>query len=248
MNDNANQGRKVGPFGAFLIGLFSGGGIAACITGWFVKKKCDSEKEEAIIEAQDRAVEATAKKFNENLQALVEDDSKKVYLNGGISTVSTLPHKSETTSAAYSQEPGEDILEWEVPIDDKDATEEALERTMQHDRYLNMVENYKNDPLLRPRRISEEQFTNDMYLEKQYISWYEDGVFANDQEGDRQMDDPLTDFGVTSGLELFPSQELDSDVVHICNERQGINYEITRVHKNYADLQNGSAYFNGPTA
>ena len=216
MNENMNQTRKVGPLGAFLIGLFSGGGIAACVTGWFVKKKCDAEKQEAVIEAQNKAVEATGKQFAKNLEALAAENNTEVILDGpqidkiSANAVDTLMKQAITrmpyvTDVTHIQEPGEDVLEWEVAIDDKEATEEALERTMEHDRYLQLQEKYRNDPSLAPRRISEDEFAEEHYREKVNVSWYEDGVFAYDQEGDniRFLVSCRKNEGSISGLMTF---------------------------------------------
>lgn len=146
--------------------------------------------------------------------------------------------------------PDEDDLEnYDLKIDDEEASQEAREFSEQHVQYLDMIERYRDSGgAIPPMTISREQFENEHIYEKNYINWYDgDDVF---EENDTKIADPYYTFGFTSGNEMFSPERTanreDPDVCHVRNIRMSADFEITRVHGTYAQLiEDGEAYYNG---
>ena len=248
--DGGNDGkRKFGRLGSFLVGLLGGGLAGAGLAAFFVKKICDSEKDEAVIKAQNDAIAESTKVaqqwIGEHITVASPDGVKDAIAKAFGVDSSLLSDDEPEYSIELPMD--EDIENYDLTIDDKEASDEALERTEQHEKYLDMIEKYQNnDSMLRPRRISRDEFEGNQHYEKVTLSWYEDNVFASDLENDRALEDPYTDLGVQSGMELFSRPDADDpNVVYIRNERQSIDYEITRTFLKYSKVQSKEAYFDG---
>lgn len=146
--------------------------------------------------------------------------------------------------------PGDfDLENYDLRIDDEEATEDAQAFSEQHVQYLDMVERYKNSGGdIPPMTISREQFENEHIFEKCYVNWYdEDDVF---EENDTRIDDPGYLFGFSSGRDMFAewrtAQREDPDLCHIRNAKTSTDFEITRMRGSYAKLVvDGEVYYNG---
>lgn len=144
-----------------------------------------------------------------------------------------------------------DLENYDLSIDDEEATESAAEFSKQHVQYLDMVERYRNaGGEIPPMTISREQFENEHYFEKCYVNWYEDDdVF---EEEDSKIEDPGYSFGFNSGREMFAPGVAegrdDPDVCYIRNMKLSTDFEITRMHASYEkSVVDGEAYYNGAT-
>lgn len=237
--------RRFGRVGMFFIGLLGGGIAGGSLAAFFVKRKCEADKEEAV----ENAIQESSKQAQDWIDKnIVAKPAEKEDIHKKIGRLFSDNSENSEPDAVYEVElpPDMSVLEdMTVEIDDKEATDEALEMTEQHDRYLEMVEKYQGNPALRPRKISREEFENNHHYEKVYISWYDDGVFGVDADNDSAIQDPYSAFGTADGLELFRNADReDPDTVHIRNERDSIDYEITRAHNTYAKVKSGEVYFN----
>lgn len=197
----------------WLIGLFTGASVSAPITAFFVKKVCD--------------------KKSSDVQQVTPTEPV------------TQEPKSDEQYAEKEPEPNipevEEINNWDLNIDDKEATEEARERSEEHERYLDMIDKYKGDDVMTPRIISEDQFIEEQYMQKSYVNWYEyDNVFEENLE---PIIDPYASFGVANGSELFRNSDERSDpnIVYVRNEKFTTDYEITRIHGSYAMMVGGES-------
>jgi hypothetical protein len=86
---------------------------------------------------------------------------------------------------------------------------------------------YINGPVV----ISPEEYGNGNYDHDLYcLTYYADGVLANDWWETLNIEDTI---GVES-LEHFG--DFTDEVVHVRNEREKADYEVTRDPRNYADL------------
>lgn len=209
----------------WLIGLFTGGAVATPVTAFVTKKICDKKMAEAVAKASDEGE-------NRGMNAMAEY---------AISQQKAEAEKPMTEEAyGDNSEPSEDdINNYDLSIDDVEATEEARERTEAHERYLDMIDKYNGNTEIQPHIINGEQFITEQYMEKSYVNWYEaDNVFEEDLE---VIEDPYATFGVTDGHELFKNAELreDPDICYVRNERVTTDFEITRVHGSYAEMVGG---------
>ena len=202
----------------WLIGLFTGGAIAAPITGYICKNVYDKK----VDEAETRGMNAMA-------QYVVEE-------------VNELPKEARTlTEEDYAEK--EDIKNYDVSIDpeEEEGNDIAKERTEAHERYLDMIEKYNGSLDMIPYVIDGEQFINEAYMEKAYVNWYEeDDIFEEDLQ---RIEDPFATFGVTSGTELFRYADMrpDPDIVYVRNEKVSTDFEISRIHGSYAKMVGGEA-------
>lgn len=218
MNDNTKSGLKY-----WIIGLFSGLAVGAPVTA-FICKNVYSKK---IEEAENRGMNAMAE-YAVQQQKEQETKSDDIYAEPG-----TLPSKEVPDE--------EDINNYDVSIDDAEATEEARERTEAHERYLDMIDKYNGNRDIAPHIISADDFANEQYMEKCYVNWYDqDNVF---EENLSVIEDPYATFGVTDGHELFKDGELrfDPDICYVRNERTTTDFEISRIHGAYAIMVGGEA-------
>ena len=212
-------------FKYWLLGIITGGGIATPITAFFVKRHCDKKTEELVAKAEDNAMNTMAE------YAISQQQEEK-----------------ELNEEDYAEKPNEptmdvpeddDINDYDLNIDDKEATEEARSRTEEHERYLDMINKYNGDDVIPPRVISEDEFVEEQYMHKSYVNWYSyDNVF---EEELTVIEDPYANFGVTNGAELFRNSDnrRDPNIVYIRNEKLSTDFEITRVYGSYAVMVGG---------
>lgn len=127
---------------------------------------------------------------------------------------------------------------------------EPEEKTIERQRYLDEIDRYMANPEEAPRIISREDFDDECYLEKLYFDYYDvDNKFVENTDFDKEVD-AVTLFGVSDGNELFKNRthgEEDPDIVHVKNFRMNCVAEITRFHRAYQSIKDGSAYVNGVT-
>jgi len=217
MTEQAKQKLKY-----WLIGLFSGGVVAAPVTAVICKKVYDKK----IDEAETRGMNVMAE------YAISQQEEPKKDISQQESTLS---------EEDYAEKHEEDINNYDISIDDEEATEEARERTTAHERYLDMIDKYNGNAEIHPHIISEEEYENEQYMDKCAVNWYEeDDVFEEDL---KQIDDPYYTFGVTSGRELFKdtSGRPDPDICYVRNEKNVTDFEISRIHGSYSKMVGGEA-------
>ena len=222
----------------WLFGLFSGAAIATPVTAFVTKRICDKKKEEAVNEAMN---EMAAYAVEHQIQEAHRGDD--IYEEKSVPVVKDgLAEKfiSEGVIIESSQLPDEDdINNYDLDIDDEEATEAALERTREHERYLDRIDKYKDSVEIVPRMIDAEKFIAEHYMEKSFVNWYsEDNVFEEDL---MVIDDPYATFGVVDGSELFKDADErdDPDIVYIRNEKLTTDFEVTRIRGSYAKLVGG---------
>lgn len=144
----------------------------------------------------------------------------------------------------------EDIDNWDLSLDGE--ANEPMEKIIERERYLDEVEKYKAHPEEAPRIISRRDFSEEAYLEKTYVDFYDvDNVFVESTDGDRVLD-AYDYFGVTNGNDLFrmkrgTEDDDDPDIVHVKSFRMNCVMEVTRWHKSYGSVKDGGAYISGNT-
>ena len=148
----------------------------------------------------------------------------------------------------------EDIDNWDLSIDDESDKllgDEPAVKTEERRRYVEELERYKNNPNERPRMISRQEFEEECYLDKEYYDYYSvDNVFIKNDDVNDPVD-AFTLFGTNNGQELFDHKSAnaddddDPDIVHMKNLKMHCVAEITRFHKSYAGLKDGTAYIGG---
>lgn len=155
----------------------------------------------------------------------------------------------EAQMASMESPTDEDINNYDLSIDDEEATQEASEFTESRVEYLDMIRTYKNvNGNIPPMTISREQFANEHRLEKSYVNWYDvDDVF---EENDRKIDDPYYTFGFVSGKDMFSPDRValreDPEICHVRNLKLSTDFEITRTHGSYSELvADGEVYYHG---
>lgn len=228
MTDQTKQKLKY-----WLLGIFTGGATAAPITAFVMKKVYDKKIAKAEEIAENRGMNAMAEYVvnQQNAETMAQGSETMAH--------ETLSQASEPMSQDEDGIPtAEEINNWDVSIDDEEATEEARERTNEHEQYLNMIHNYnyEGNRDMMPYVIDSEKFINEQYMEKSYVNWYEDdNVFEEDLN---VIDDPYMSLGVTDGHELFRNSDLreDPDICYIRNERVTTDFEITRIHGAYSKM------------
>lgn len=145
------------------------------------------------------------------------------------------PSKEEITD--------EEINNWDLSLDNDDEPEEKI---IEKERYMDEIDRYTANPEEAPRLISRKEFSEEAYLEKTYVDFYEnDKVFVESTDGDRELD-AYTYFGITDGNDLFrmknDDEDDDPDIVHVKNFKMNCVMEVTRWHKSYASVKDGGAY------
>ena len=199
----------------WILGLFTGGAVAAPITAFISKNVYEKKMVQAVDEAETRGMTEMAKYAVE--QQKTEDEDKSL------------------TEEDYAEKDEDDPRDYDVTIDEEgdDVTSEA------HERYLDMINKYSGEDQFTPYIIDGDKFINEQYMEKSYVNWYDvDDVFEEDLN---KIDDPFYTFGVTSGHELFKNPELrpEADIVYVRDERNTVDYEISRIHGSYAEMVGG---------
>lgn len=135
-----------------------------------------------------------------------------------------------------------------LDIDDIDdaGTEERLgERSV----YMDQLERYKQHPEEGFRICSEREFNESTRLDQRQVDYYDvDNVFVYNDDLATVLDSWEL-FGVGNGNDLFgkikfdpDEDDNDPDIVRGINFKHNLAVEITRYHKSYAGVQDGSAY------
>lgn len=199
----------------WAIGLFSGAAVAVPVTAYVTKEIVEKKADTKIVEASDNAYE---KGLNDMASYACQQQENK-------------PEVVVETDADF------DIDNYDINIDDEEATEEISERAEAHEKYLDMITKYSgDDDSVKPHVIDGDSFAEEQYMEKIYINWYErDNVFEEDLSA---WDDPYANVGVVDGHELFKDSydRPDPDICYVRNERQSTDYEITRIHGAYSEM------------
>ena len=140
-----------------------------------------------------------------------------------------------------------DLENYNLPIDDEEASQEAAEFSDSRVKYLDMVEKYRDrGGGIPPMTISREQFENEHFHEKSYINYYpDDDTFAED---DNEIEDPNYTFGFSSGKEMFSPERTalreDPDICYIRNLGCSTDFEITRMSGSFTEMvKEGKAYY-----
>lgn len=140
-----------------------------------------------------------------------------------------------------------DLENYNLTIDDEEASQEAAEFSDSRVKYLDMVEKYRDrGGGIPPMTISREQFENEHFHEKSYINYYpDDDTFAED---DNEIEDPNYTFGFTSGKEMFSPERTalreDPDICYIRNLGCSTDFEITRMSGSFTEMvKEGKAYY-----
>ena len=258
-----------GGLAKFLLGLLTGAAIATPITALIVKKICDDDKQRAVqqaaIDGENRGIEAAVAVAKEEMakgagsapeaifepnKGISEGNIAKEIINGDVYVADS----TTETYLASLQNPTDDdgvdydLENYDLKIDDEEATQEAREFSEAHAVYLDMVEKYKDSGGIPPLVISREQFENEHFYEKCYINWYEDDdVF---EEDDKQIEDPGYTFGFASGREMFSPDRVavrdEPDICYIRNMKMSTDFEVTRVHGSYEKMIiDGEVYYHG---
>lgn len=140
----------------------------------------------------------------------------------------------------------EDIDNMDLRIDD----DEPEEKTEERRKYLELLDKYRNDPLYTPEIISKKEFDDENYLEKSNFDYYDvDKAFIESSDVSREVS-PGELFGILDGDKLFARKIIteddpDPDIVYVRNIKLNFVAEITRYHKAYSDLKDGTAFVNG---
>lgn len=156
----------------------------------------------------------------------------------------------------YRKDPDDPDMENEV--DDYDGAvmgDEPRIKSEERERYLDLIDKYQAHPEEAPSIISQKSFDDECYLDKLYFDYYDvDNVFIENADMDTPVD-AMSMFGVTNGNELFGKQKFDEedddndpDIVHIRNFKMNAVAEITRYHRAFASIRDGSAYIHGSAA
>ena len=88
-----------------------------------------------------------------------------------------------------------------------------------------------------PYVISPDEYDGNADFDKITLTYYQDGVLADDN--DEEIEDPDETVGEES-LDHFG--EYEEDIVYVRNERLGIDYEVSRDRRRYADVVDDKPY------
>jgi hypothetical protein len=139
---------------------------------------------------------------------------------------------------------------------EQNSSGESEERTLEKERYYDMVEKYQRDPSVGvPKIVSKRYFDENSTLKHMFVSYYAaDNVFTDNEDMNSTIDPSLL-YGVVNGKELFDykishpfdpdDDDNDPDIVHVMNFADGSISEITRYKRSYQSERDGSAYFDG---
>lgn len=198
----------------WFIGFLTGIGVAAPLTAFFVKKIYDKP-----------AQSVTASQWQ----------STPVQPTTNITTNVQVPNDDE-----YGVPSAEEINNYDLDIDDKEATERSQIPVEDIERLKDMIQRYDGTLADVAYMIDAERFMDDHMNDKAYVNWYEkDNVFEEDLIVTK---DPAQSFGTADGNDLFKSPEMrdDPDTVYIRNNKQCTDYEITRIHGSYSEMVGGA--------
>ena len=211
MTEQAKQKLKY-----WLIGLFTGGAVAAPVTAFVCKNIYEKKIETATDQAETRGMNAMAEyAMQQQKEQAAQDNTEHIYKEEDY---------AEKDPRDYNVDmPGEE---------DGDPEQEEIT-------YLGMTEKYNEGDVLPPRIISVDEFENNHMYEKSWVNWYsEDNVF---EEGLKVIDDPNYTFGVTDGKELFknPEHRRDPNICYIRNDKISTDFEVTRILGSYSVIVGG---------
>ena len=199
----------------WFIGFLTGIGVAAPLTAFFVKKIYDKPS------SRPTPVNNTTNSLDEPITLV------RVPMN--------LSNDDE-----YGVPSAEEINNYDLDIDDKEATERSQIPVEDQERLRDMIERYNGTLADVVYMIDAERFMDDHTNDKAYVNWYEkDNVFEEDLIVTK---DPAKSFGTADGSDLFKSPEMreDPDTVYLRNNKQCTDYEITRIHGSYAEMVGGA--------
>ena len=134
----------------------------------------------------------------------------------------------------------------EVEIEDF-TKEEAYQKSIERERYLDIVDRYNAHPEEGPRIISRKEFSEETHLDQEYVDYYAgDNVFVSNANMDSPIEDPFEMYGVVNGEDLFKHKndpdDDDPDVVHVMNFKHNFVAEITRNSRSYSEFKDGRIY------
>lgn len=215
MTDQTKQKLKY-----WLIGILTGGAVAAPVTAVICKNIYEDKIEEAKAISAANAAKSEENAYNKGMNDMAEY------------AVAQMQNSDDGIPDA------ETINNYDLSIDDEAASEEARERTLERERYLDMIDKY-NGTQMNCHIISVEDFESQNYTEKSYVNWYDqDDVFEEELS---VIQDPYETFGVMSGQDLFKDADHrpDPNLVYVRNEKKLTDFEITRVHGAYSVMVGG---------
>jgi hypothetical protein len=215
MTDQTKQKLKY-----WLIGILTGGAVAAPVTAVICKNIYEDKIEEAKAISAANAAKSEENAYNKGMNDMAEY------------AVAQMRNDDDGIPDA------ETIDKYDLSIDDEAASEEARERTLERERYLDMIDKY-NGTQMNCHIISVEDFESQNYTEKSYVNWYDqDDVFEEELS---VIQDPYETFGVMSGQDLFKDTDHrpDPNIVYVRNEKKLTDFEITRIHGAYSVMVGG---------
>lgn len=216
MNDQTKQKLRY-----WLIGILTGGAVAAPVTAFICKNVYEEKIEEAKAVSAAAVAKSEEKAYEKGMNDMAEYAVAQMNADDGIPDAETIDN-------------------YDLSIDDEAASEEARERTLEHERYLDMIEKY-NGTQINCHIISVEDFESQNYTEKSYVNWYDqDDVFEEELS---VIQDPYETFGVVTGQDLFKDTDHrpDPNIVYVRNEKKLTDFEITRVHGAYSVMVGGES-------
>ena len=220
----------------------------------YLSVKADSNKDEEDIVEGAGSTNRAVSEPNRGISEGVSPDCEVYVVKDVGNTYFGDMTQAQEQALAESEFPSdeEDINDYDLTIDDKEATDEASDFSQTHAEYVEMLKKYNEmHGEIPPMVISHEQFDNEHIFEKRYVNWYaEDDVFT--MLNDSKVDDPYYYFGYTSGRDLFAPEKVDNredpNIVYIRNFKESVDYEITRMPGNYSQLiKDGEIYYHGET-
>lgn len=265
-----NQSKNHNFRNGLLVGLGLGA-VGGGVGGYFVARKQLLKKAKEDIkrarkrgydEGVDQATKEAQEWIDENILVVNSTDSEEIQKAIEAKNAKNEPKKpvevtiSDNADAANAEYDAAiakklaDIDNWDLKIDENDENNdsEAMKRSEERARYLELVEGYQKNPEDAPMHISRKQFDEEAYLDKVYVTYYAgDNVFACDLDADNPMD-AFNNFGVVNGNDLFTTRVIDDDenddpdITFIRNFAMNSVYEVTRTQQSYAALKSGEIY------
>lgn len=149
----------------------------------------------------------------------------------------------------------EELKEMEEKSEEEYQGSDAEDVSLERQRYLDSMERYIANPEAAPRIVPRKRFEEDHYLDHIYVDFYDvDNIFVENTDFENEID-AYTMFGVADGKDLFrykhdhpfdeDEDDNDPDIVHVENFKMNVIAEITRYHKSFASVKDGSAYLDG---
>ena len=209
----------------WFIGFLTGIGVAAPLTAFFVKKIYDKPAQSVTASQWKSGVDRGTVTNTTNAEGETQ----------WVPIPTNIPNDDE-----YSVPSAEEINNYDLDIDDKEATERSQIPVEDIERLKDMIERYDGTLADVAYVIDAERFMDDHTNDKAYVNWYEkDNVFEEDLIVTK---DPVKSFGTADGSDLFKSsgENDDPDTVYIRNNKQCTDYEITRIHGSYAEMVGGA--------